>query len=236
MPTTSSRANPPRSGGTSAANRRPNGAQTRTSRKSTIIAAVTAVAVLLGLYAVYANASNNTGPGGTTAASAYDVGSPGVGETAPAFTLESATGNSVSLADYRGKNVLLYFQEGLMCQPCWTQITDLEKASDAVAVAGIDAIVSITTDPVNLLAQKVKDDGITTTPVLADPDLAVSRQYATNQYGMMGDSRNGHSLILVGPDGRIQWRADYGGAPNYTMYVPVDRLLADLRAGTASAQ
>ena len=47
---------------------------------------------------------------------------------------------------------------------------------------------------------------------------------------MMGD-RNGHSFILVGKDGRIRWRADYGGAPKYTMFVPDDRLLADLRAG-----
>ena len=46
----------------------------------------------------------------------------------------------------------------------------------------------------------------------------------------MGDSRDGHSFILVGPDGRIQWRADYGGAPAYTMYLPTDKLLTDLRA------
>lgn len=29
----------------------------------------------------------------------------------------------------------------------------------------------------------------------------------------------------------IQWRADYGGAPDYTMHVAVDDLLADLKAG-----
>ena len=70
-----------------------------------------------------------------------------------------------------------------------------------------------------------------TTPVLSDPDLAVSQQYGANQYGMMGASRDGHTFILVGPDGIIRWRADYGGAPNYTMYVPVQTLLADLQAG-----
>jgi peroxiredoxin Q/BCP len=31
----------------------------------------------------------------------------------------------------------------------------------------------------------------------------------------------------------IRWRADYGGAPHYTMYVPSSDLLADLRAGLA---
>jgi len=45
----------------------------------------------------------------------------------------------------------------------------------------------------------------------------------------MGDSRDGHSFMLVGPDGKIRWRADYGGAPTYTMHLPVDRMLADMR-------
>lgn len=204
------------------------------SRRTLILLAVGAVAVLVALYLVYSNASDKADPTGSGASASYDVGSPGIGETAPAFELEASTGGTVSLSDYQGKSVLLYFQEGLMCQPCWDQITDLEKAPDAVKAAGIDAMVSITSDPADLIAQKVKDQGITETPVLSDPDLAVSREYSTNQYGMMGDSRNGHSFVLVGPDGKIQWRADYGGAPDYTMYVPVDRMLADLRDGQVS--
>jgi len=35
-----------------------------------------------------------------------------VGDTAPAFTLESASGGPVSLSDYTGKPVLLYFSMG----------------------------------------------------------------------------------------------------------------------------
>jgi len=35
-----------------------------------------------------------------------------VGETAPAFTLESASGGPVSLSDYAGKPVLMYFSMG----------------------------------------------------------------------------------------------------------------------------
>ena len=48
---------------------------------------------------------------------------------------------------------------------------------------------------------------------------------------MMAGSTNGHTFIVVGPDGKIRWRADYGGAPDYTMYVPTPDLLADMRAG-----
>ncbi|WP_166784795.1 hypothetical protein [Cryobacterium sp. TMT2-14] len=47
---------------------------------------------------------------------------------------------------------------------------------------------------------------------------------------MMGESRNGRSFILVGPTGEIEWRADYGGPPNYTMYVPVDEILTQMQA------
>lgn len=198
------------------------------SRHSILYVAAALIAVLVVLFVIYNNASSKNNPTGSGVKGAYAVGSPGIGKTAPNFSLQSATGGTVSLADYRGKNVLLYFQEGLTCQPCWTQITDLEKASKAVKAARVDAIISITTDSADLLTQKVKDQGITSTPVLSDPDLVVSRKYETNNYGMMGNSRDGHSFILVGPDGQIKWRADYGGAPNYTMYVPVKHLLESL--------
>lgn len=202
-------------------------------RRPPVWVALAVVAALGTLFVIFTNA----GGGNSTASGrgpSFVVGSPGPGQPAPDFSLASASGGTVSLGDYRGRNVLLYFQEGLMCQPCWTQITDLEKAGDAVKAAGVDDIVSITTDRVDLLGQKVRDEGITGTPVLSDPNLAVSQAYGTNGHGMMGGERNGHSFILVGPDGKIRWRADYGGAPDYTMYVPTDQLLADLRDGTAA--
>lgn len=50
--------------------------------------------------------------------------------------------------------------------------------------------------------------------------------------GMMGDGMDGHTFILVNKGGMIAWRADYGGAPNYTMYVPVPNLLAAIEQGS----
>ncbi|WP_331753343.1 peroxiredoxin family protein (plasmid) [Streptomyces sp. NBC_00637] len=200
--------------------------QHRRRVRNLAVLAVILVAVVAGLYAVF-NKSEDA------PASGYEVGSPGIGKSAPGFTLTSSTGKVTSLDAFKGKTVLLYFQEGLTCQPCWDQIRDLEKSSAKVKAAGIDQIVSVTTDPANLIARKVKDDALST-PVLSDPDLKVSKEYGANQYGMMGDSRDGHSFVLVGPDGKIQWRADYGGAPKYTMYVKVDKLLADLKSGRQS--
>ncbi|MCX5418045.1 peroxiredoxin family protein [Streptomyces sp. NBC_00059] len=204
--------------------------EARRRRLTWIISSAVAVIALVVLYAVF-----STSPAKNTSSSAtsYDVGSPGIGKTAPAFTLAASTGKQVSLSDFRGKNVLLYFQEGLTCQPCWDQITDLEKSAAKVKAAGIDQVVSITTDPADLITRKTHDMSLAT-PVLSDPGLKVSKEYGANQYGMMGTSRDGHSFLLVGPDGTIRWRADYGGAPDYTMYVAVDKLLADLKAGVKS--
>jgi peroxiredoxin Q/BCP len=178
------------------------------------------------LHAIYENSHNKhsaTAGGGFK----HVEGQPGKGSVAPVFTLTSATGRQVSLSDFRGKNVLLYFQEGLMCQPCWDQIKDLEDNEPALKTAGIDAVVSITTDPANRLSHKVGDEKLST-PVLSDPTTQVSRAYSANRYGMMGDTRDGHSFVLVGPNGTISWRADYGGAPDYTMFLSTQQILADL--------
>jgi peroxiredoxin Q/BCP len=193
------------------------------------VTVLVAVLVVAGLYGIYRAASS----AGSGSAGQYPfvVGQPGPGATAPDFSLTSTTGGTQtgtqSLAALRGKTVLLYFQEGLSCQPCFDQLADLQHNAKTVRAAGIDQVLSITTDPLNLLAQKSRDMHLSI-PVLSDPDLAVSGRYHANQYGMMGTSRDGHTFILVGADGRTRWRADYGGAPKYTMFVPTADLLADL--------
>ena len=174
--------------------------------------------------------STNQAGTGKAGQYAFQVGHPGPGEVAPAIHLPSTAGGTFNLAAFRGKTVLLYFQEGLTCQPCWDQLKDIQSNSGGFQSLGINQIVSITTDPLDALQQKVSDEGLSI-PVLSDQNLAVSQAYTTNSYGMMGNSRDGHTFIVVGPDGVIKWRADYGGSPNYTMYVPVSNLLADIRAG-----
>lgn len=224
--------------------RRPDGSRRREALIAVVVILVV-VAALGGLYALYRGSapgasqeSASAPPGSTESATQgsdkypFAVGSPGPGQKAPGLTLPSSTGGTVSLSDYRGKNVLLYFQAGLMCQACWTQITDYERKIDKLKAAGIDEVVSITGDPADLVARKVRDEGITT-PVLSDSNKAVSKTYNTLKYGMMNGKRNGHSFILVGPDGTIRWRADYGGPPKYTMFLPTEAMLADLRTGLA---
>lgn len=181
-------------------------------------------------------ALSKAGGGGSSASDGgprFDVGAPGPGEPAPPVRLASTTGDTYDLGAAKGKTVLLYFQEGIMCQPCWDQIRDIEKSMAQFRSLGIDEMVSISVDQLRLLRQKLADEDLTT-PALSDPDVSLGESYGANQYGMMGTSTYGHSFVVVGPDGTIRWRADYGGAPDHTMYVAVPALLDDLRQGLAA--
>ena len=111
---------PNRSGASSAV------ARARTERgphRATLIGVtVIAIFAVVVLYLVYQGPPDKGDATAGGSGSAHVAGQPGIGATAPAFTLASNTGREISLADYRGKSVLLYFQEGLTCQPCWDQI------------------------------------------------------------------------------------------------------------------
>ncbi len=199
---------------------------------ATKIAAIVVVAVV-ALAAIFYLSNRHNGGSDQAGQYSYQVGQPGPGFTAPSFKLPATSGGKFSLSSMRGKTVLLYFQEGVTCQPCWDQITDIESRKAELSSLGIDQMVSITTDPMSALKQKVSDERISMA-VLSDANLAVSQSYSANSYGMMGHSRDGHTFVVVGPNGKIEWRADYGGAPDYTMFVPVSNLVADIRKGLKS--
>lgn len=165
----------------------------------------------------------------STSAYPYVVGKPGPGDKAPEFSLESTTGGTISLAGYRGKTVLIFYQEGLMCQACWRQHTELERDTEKFKKElGIDHIINITLDPIGSLIQKARTDGYKL-PILSDRDAKIALAYDALKYGMMNGANPGHSFILIGPDGVIKWRADYGGPPKYTMYLPDDQVIADMK-------
>lgn len=184
---------------------------------------------VLAIIVVVGVATANTLSGGPgTGSTDYAVGKPGVGEEAPDFTLPSATGGTYQLSAQRGKTVLLYFHEGLMCAPCWQQVTDVQRDIAQFSAVGVDEVVAISIDPLDAQAQHASQAGVSI-PALADVDKAVSQRYDALSYGMMNGAMPGHTFILVGADGIIRWRADYGGPPDFTMYVPNETLLAELR-------
>lgn len=126
---------------------------------------------------------------------------------APPFELATTDSREVALADYRGRNVLLYFNEGVGCDVCFYQTAKLE-ADEAFTSVDV-TLVPIVMNPTAQVAPELQRFGVRT-PYLADPDGSVARAYDTLGTGHHADLP-GHTFILVGPDGTIRWRGDYPG-------------------------
>jgi len=152
----------------------------------------------------------------------------GAGVIASDFLLPATSGGTFRLSDYRGKsNVLLFFNEGLGCQPCLTQMQGLDALNANFKNLNIVAI-SITADPPQVLSQWVQSSGPRYGMVLSDQGLQVSRMYDMlgPNVSMMPGAAPGHSFVLVNKDGVIVWRHDYGP---YNMSVSNDEIMAAVK-------
>ena len=158
------------------------------------------------------------------------------GDKAPDFTLPVVGGGQFTLSVLEGKkNVLLFFQEGIMCPACWTQQVDIEKRQAEFDALNTE-IVMITVDPPNALAQAKAQYGIKDT-LLYDNSLIASTKYDVLQDSMHPGERPGHVFVLIGKDGIIKWRysaykpsttGDHHGGTG-TMYVPVEVILSSVK-------
>jgi peroxiredoxin len=145
-----------------------------------------------------------------------------VGQKAPAFTERDLVGGTtISLGALRGHRVLLFFSEGVMCEACLRQITDLEARSELLRRRGVEGLVNITTDESAVLRQAVSAYGIRT-PTVADTDRSMSTAYDVLGGGMHADTPN-HTFILVDRDGTVVFRRDYP-----SMFVDARELAAEL--------
>lgn len=127
---------------------------------------------------------------------------------APDFTLPATTGGAITLSDFRGKkNVLLYFHEGLSCQPCWEQIPELEKGMTEFEKMNV-ALLSIALDPAEKWKDTIDQYKIKT-PILSYDSSRTEVDYNLLPYSMGMGRRAGHTFVLVDKDGLIQWRRDY---------------------------
>ncbi len=98
------------------------------------------------------------------------------GSTAPAFTLPDQHGNDVSLADHKGRAVILYFYPAAMTPGCTTEAVDFSAALDELAAAGY-TVLGCSPDPVDKLARFTSQSDLSVT-LLSDPSLEVHHAYA----------------------------------------------------------
>ena len=107
------------------------------------------------------------------------------GDTAPAFTLPDQTGTPVSLADFSGQKVILYFYPEAMTPGCTTQACDFRDSLNSLKSVGY-SVIGVSRDAPDKLATFAHEDNLNF-PLLSDPDLTVHNAYATwgekNLYG-----------------------------------------------------
>ena len=127
------------------------------------------------------------------------------GKVAPAFTLSDATGTRVSLADYAGKNVILYFypkddtpgctKEACGFRDAWKEIQKLDAVVLGVSGDGAES------------HQKFAAKYRLPFTLLSDPDRKTMTKYgAYGEKMMYGKKTMGviRSTVWIGPDGRVK--------------------------------
>lgn len=177
-------------------------ARERRKRRRARVTSVTVAAALIGaLTAMMLTSRPSTG----------DVAGP-----APAFTLTDTTGGRVSLADFRGRPVILYFSEGAGCGSCLTQMTAIERRRAAFDDAGLTVLPIVMNPREHIVADMATYQ--VSTPFLLD-NGAVSSAYGVLGNGMH-EGLPGHSFVLVDADGKLRWLGEYP-----SMWLEPDELL-----------
>ncbi len=127
-----------------------------------------------------------------------------VGDPAPAFTLPDAQDNAVSLSDYAGRKVIVYFYPAAATPGCTKQACDFRDNLAELNDSGID-VIGISPDKPAKLAKFVADEGLTF-PLLSDPEKKVLTEWgAFGEKKMYGKTVTGviRSTFLVDENGTI---------------------------------
>ncbi|MBJ8342456.1 thioredoxin-dependent thiol peroxidase [Antrihabitans sp. YC3-6] len=127
------------------------------------------------------------------------------GDDAPDFTLSDADGNDVSLADYRGRKVIVYFYPAASTPGCTKQACDFRDSLADLNGAGL-AVLGISPDKPAKLA-KFRDAEALTFPLLSDPERTTLEAWgAYGEKMMYGKTVKGviRSTFVVDEDGKIE--------------------------------
>jgi peroxiredoxin Q/BCP len=127
------------------------------------------------------------------------------GTQGPEFTLPDAEGKPVSLADYRGKNVIVYFYPQAATPGCTTEACDFRDNLSSLQGSGYE-VLGISPDAPEALANFTGDFALTF-PLLADEDRAVARAYgAWGEKLIDGEVTEGivRSTVVLDPEGKVK--------------------------------
>ena len=151
-----------------------------------------------------------------------------IGQKAPEFTLHDSAKNKVSLADYKGKNVLLVFFPQSFTSVCTAELCSLR---DNIAIYN-DAnaqVFGISVDSVFTLA-KFKELQQLNFPLLSDFNKEVSTAYGTIYTDWILDMKgvSKRSAYVIDKEGDIRYAEVLEIAGNQPNFKAIQQILAEL--------
>ena len=131
---------------------------------------------------------------------------PPVGKMAPGFTLPSQDGSDVSLKDFRGKYVVLYFYPKDNTKGCTIEAHNFQRDLDQYEKLNA-VIVGVSVDTTDSHKDFCAKQGLTF-KLLADTDKKVVEEYGSAR-DMMGMKMAARNTFLIDPQGKIvkEWMA-----------------------------
>jgi len=142
---------------------------------------------------------------------------------APDFTLKDSEGGEHTLANYRGKWLVLYFYPKDETPGCTTEACSLRDARDDIAALGAE-IVGISRDDASS-HEKFKAKHTLNFTLLSDPDHAVMDVYGAWGKKMFGVEGVLRKTFIINPDGEV--------VKVYGRVTPLghgEQIIADIRA------
>jgi peroxiredoxin Q/BCP len=127
------------------------------------------------------------------------------GQAAPDFTLLDQDGSDVSLHDFAGRNVVVYFYPAAMTPGCTKEACDFRDNLNSLASAGYQVVGISKDDPATLATFRDRDH--LNFPLLSDTDLTVHKLYgAYGEKTLYGKTITGvlRSTFVVDADGSIR--------------------------------
>ena len=127
------------------------------------------------------------------------------GDAVPQFTLNDQNNRPVSLAQFKGRKVLIYFYPKALTPGCTTQACGLRDAKNELEKLGV-VILGISPDSPKKLAQFADKKDLNFT-LLADEDHQVAEQFGVwGEKKFMGKTYDGIHRVsfLLDETGKIQ--------------------------------
>lgn len=125
---------------------------------------------------------------------------PAVGSAAPDFTLNSEDGSAVSLKDYRGRWVVLYFYPRDMTHGCTIEAHNFQRDQNQYAQKNT-VVLGVSVDSVDSHKKFCAKDGLNF-KLLSDTEKKVSEQYGSLINLLLVKVSSRHTFI-IDPQGKI---------------------------------